>query len=157
MALKQLICKRGHNKDIVGRTLNGGCHECKLHSQRVIRSRMTIEDKLKQKEAVRQYRLRLHREDPDFVKERDKRSNLKKNYGISLEDYNKLFNDQNGLCLGCYRHQKQLTRSLDVDHCHDSGKVRGLLCSNCNRSLGWANESPEILRRLAEYIEKRGS
>jgi len=78
---------------------------------------------------------------------------LKKDFGISLEDYNRLFAEQKGLCLGCYKHQSQLKGRLAVDHCHKTGKVRGLLCTQCNLSLGNAFDDAHILRRLAEYID----
>lgn len=77
-----------------------------------------------------------------------------KRYGISLEQYKKLFEVQNGLCLGCYKHQKGLIKRLYVDHCHETGKIRGLLCGNCNFAIGQAKEQPEILRRLADYVER---
>jgi hypothetical protein len=83
--------------------------------------------------------------------------NYKRQYGITLEQYNELFNNQKGLCLGCYRHQSQLSKRLAVDHDHKSGKIRGLLCFRCNSSLGRTLESPETLRRLADYLERNAA
>jgi len=59
-----------------------------------------------------------------------------KQYGISLDGYNKIFQKQQGKCAICGIHQSELYRSLDVDHNHNSGKVRGLLCNSCNMKLG---------------------
>ena len=88
----------------------------------------------------------------------DHRRNLvyKNKFGITLEQYNQMFIVQNGLCLGCYKHQKDDKRAFAVDHNHMTGRVRGLLCGNCNVALGNAQDSPTILRRLADYIEARG-
>lgn len=73
---------------------------------------------------------------------------LKRNYGITLADYNKLFEEQKGLCGICGKPGK-----LVVDHDHTTGKIRGLLHNNCNRALGFFLDNPTILRKAAEYIE----
>lgn len=72
-------------------------------------------------------------------------------YGISLEEYNKLLIKQNYCCAVC----KDIPtyQRLHVDHCHKTGKIRGLLCQSCNVSIGKMKESPILLRALAEYIE----
>src|ERR1700688_5078254 len=79
--------------------------------------------------------------------------NLLSSYGLTLNQYNKMFESQNGLCLGCYKHQSEFTYRLFVDHCHKTGKIRGLLCSGCNRALGGVHDVPDTLRRLADYLE----
>ena len=66
-----------------------------------------------------------------------KNNHLKFHYNIGISEYNQLFNKQEGKCLICGRHQENLNKDLAVDHCHKSGKVRGLLCSSCNPKLGW--------------------
>lgn len=60
---------------------------------------------------------------------------LRTNYNITIEDYNELFQKQNGCCDLCGIHQSELDRRLAVDHNHETGKVRGLLCIVCNRNL----------------------
>ncbi|MDE1868165.1 MAG: endonuclease VII domain-containing protein [Thaumarchaeota archaeon] len=93
---------------------------------------------------------------------KENKSEVKKNrellykYNISLEDYNKLFIDQNGCCAICKVHQKDLTMRLAVDHCHTSNKVRSLLCTNCNTLLGQAKESIEILTSAISYLQEHG-
>ena len=62
---------------------------------------------------------------------------LKYEYGITLDDYNKMFNEQEGKCAICQRHQNELKKILYVDHDHKTGEVRGLLCKNCNVALGF--------------------
>src|SRR5271156_5229416 len=71
---------------------------------------------------------------------------MKKDYGITLEEYDKMLKDQNNLCLICENpetsinpYNKKIVR-LSIDHCHKTGKIRGLLCGNCNRLIGLAKE-----------------
>ncbi len=76
---------------------------------------------------------------------------LRRNFGISLEEYKEKLVLQNGGCFICG--QKPRKRQLAVDHNHATGQVRSLLCNLCNRLVGCAREQPEILRRAATYIE----
>lgn len=81
-----------------------------------------------------------------------KDSFLKRNFGISLEDYNRMFIAQNGCCLICKQHQSSLKRALAVDHCHETKKVRGLLCCNCNAALGYMKENKEWIHNMNSYL-----
>lgn len=64
-------------------------------------------------------------------------SKFKQRYGISLENFNEISTKQNDRCLICDKHKSDnKLGKLFVDHCHKSGKVRGLICDNCNRGLG---------------------
>lgn len=84
-----------------------------------------------------------------------KDNRLRRTYGITLEEYNKMFEDQNGCCAICNEHQLTLNQILYVDHCHESGRVRGLLCLNCNILLGKAKDSEKILFKAIEYLKKK--
>ena len=79
---------------------------------------------------------------------------LKRSYGITPEEYNQMFLKQEGKCTICYRHQSVLRRRLAVDHCHESKKIRGLLCDNCNPMLGYAKDNITILESAIEYLNK---
>ncbi len=79
---------------------------------------------------------------------------LKKTYNITLDDYNEMFNKQEGKCIICSKHQSQLTSPLNVDHDHESGQIRELLCNTCNRAIGMLGDSVEILNSAKEYLEK---
>ncbi len=74
-------------------------------------------------------------------------------YGITLEDYNRMFAEQNGCCAICGKHQTELDRTLAVDHCHKSGKVRKLLCIKCNAVLGLVNDNIDLLEELILYVK----
>ena len=79
---------------------------------------------------------------------------LMKLYGINNDEYNSMFNSQNGCCAICGIHQSELKKRLSVDHDHITGVVRGLLCDRHNRGMGYFSESPELLRKTADYLEK---
>lgn len=85
--------------------------------------------------------------------EKYKNYTLKSSYGITLEDYNKMFSEQEGCCKICNTHQTQLKRKLFVDHCHTTGAVRGLLCQPCNTLLGQAKDDVEILNNAISYLQ----
>jgi hypothetical protein len=66
-----------------------------------------------------------------------------------------LLEEQGGKCAVCGKLNNEGRRRLAVDHDHKTGKVRGLLCGNCNTALGLVKEDPEILSLLADYLRKR--
>jgi hypothetical protein len=70
-------------------------------------------------------------------------------YGISLADYDRMYAQQGGRCKMCKRKPK---RGLCVDHCHATGRVRGLLCHNCNSLLGLAGDDPSVLMAGRLYL-----
>jgi hypothetical protein len=76
----------------------------------------------------------------------------KSNYGISIEDYNAMFEDQEGRCAICKKHQMEFKKKLHVDHKHETGQVRGLLCHNCNLAIGRLMEDPVIIKSALEYV-----
>ena len=74
-----------------------------------------------------------------------------KEYGLSLENYNLLLEKQNSLCAICY---KVFDVALDIDHCHKTLKVRGLLCKSCNVGLGYFKDNQETLLNAAKYLKE---
>ena len=87
---------------------------------------------------------------PEVLKRKSERYRTKK-YGISPEEYNTMVETQGGVCLIC--HQPGDTRfGLVVDHDHDSGAIRGLLCANCNQGIGHLQDDPDRMRRAADYV-----
>lgn len=77
---------------------------------------------------------------------------LRRNYGITAEQYEEMSARQHGLCAMC-EHVCSSGKQLAVDHCHSTGKVRALLCMNCNQGIGKFKDNPELLRKAADYIE----
>lgn len=78
---------------------------------------------------------------------------------LTPEEYNALWEAQGGVCASCGHPEramlKKRARELAVDHCHTTGRIRGLLCGNCNRALGLLYEDPQRIQALLEYTEKR--
>jgi hypothetical protein len=83
---------------------------------------------------------------PEYV--RDKQ--LRRDFGISLDEYNQMVAACDGLCHLCGRPPGKY--SLAVDHCHDTGRIRGLLCTKCNTALGTLGDNEEGLLRALAYL-----
>lgn len=80
---------------------------------------------------------------------------MKKRYGIDWERYNELLEKQDHKCAICGSSDSQSERTsgkLFIDHCHSTGKVRGLLCSKCNHALGQFNDQEDLLLKAVEYL-----
>lgn len=92
-------------------------------------------------------------ENKEKIAEGYRRHILKKNFGITKEEYDQMLAHQNGVCAICLE-VCATGRDLAVDHDHETGKVRGLLCRDCNVSLGLMKDDPNRLRKAAEYLEQ---
>lgn len=80
--------------------------------------------------------------------------NLRTNYGINLSDYQAMLSEQGGACAICRGTEPKDGRNyFHVDHCHATGKVRGLLCGTCNRGLGFFYDDPTLLAKAQTYLE----
>ncbi len=90
--------------------------------------------------------------DPERRKRKGWLWRLKK-YGLTEAAYNAMLAEQGGVCGICRRARLQAGYKLAVDHCHTTGKVRGILCTNCNTAIGKMRESPTLLRAAADYLE----
>lgn len=84
---------------------------------------------------------------------------LKKSYNLSLEDYRSILESQNGVCVICGKEEtlklRGVTKPLHVDHNHRTGKVRGLLCNECNSGLGRFKDNIELLQSAIQYLRER--
>jgi len=79
---------------------------------------------------------------------------LKKRYGITIDQYNDTLEKQNHCCYICKKHKSEFDKPFGVDHCHTTGKVRGLLCGKCNRAIGLLEDNKDIINSAKEYLEK---
>lgn len=106
------------------------CKECACIKQTKRHQKQTPEQKLRKKETF-----------------------ILRTYGITMREYNSLFEKQEGKCASCKIHQSELLKALVIDHCHKTMKVRGLLCAGCNLALGNVKESYDSLIALAAYVK----
>jgi len=91
-------------------------------------------------------------------KERYKLKYIERNYSISSEDYLEIKEKQGNKCAICGLDERTVrNKELAVDHCHTSNKVRGLLCSQCNRALGLFQDSTEILEKALNYLKNNNN
>jgi len=83
---------------------------------------------------------------------------LQSKYGITLDQYNEMLKKQNNLCIICGKEETTIIRgkllNLAIDHNHKTGKVRGLLCINCNHLLGNAKDNKQVLLNAINYLTK---
>lgn len=87
---------------------------------------------------------------------------IAKKYKLSQADYGELLSEHRNLCAICGKEETSvdgtsgMVKALAIDHCHETGKVRGLLCWRCNAMIGCAKESTETLRAAIRYLDKYG-
>lgn len=152
-------CKHGH----VGerRTGSSSCVECAR--QRRMKYYYAKDGKTRGREDARKRR----EKDPAAERQRAVRVNLKRKYGLTEQAYREMFDAQQGRCAIC---DEAVVSRLDesrplysgrgapgreiarVDHCHATGRVRGLLCSDCNIMLGHARDEEEVLLKAIRYL-----
>ena len=133
------------------------CSRCKIEQDvREFRKHKSTKDRLNshcrscERLSTKQWRLNnLHKKTAQ-----EWRYNLKRNYGITPKDYETLLSNQNNVC-GICKLKCISGRKLAVDHCHYTGKIRGLLCCNCNRGLGLFKHDISILDNALQYIMDR--
>lgn len=141
---------RGKN----GRRANCKACDASRHVSYVAANRDKVNAKRRQSQAAPEVRARLaqrqrekRRQDPERFRDHDR----KKLYGISRAEWERLLQEQGGRCAVCFREAP-----LAVDHCHKTGKVRGLLCRSCNCAIGLFHEDTERMAQAVTYLRTRG-
>jgi len=109
------------------------------------------------KECRRKYQREYVKRIPDpypdkkKYKSRWRAYSLKADYGLSLEEYNKILDKQGGVCAICLNPCTS-GKNLGVDHCHKTNKIRGLLCQSCNTGLGKFRDNRKLLNKAISYL-----
>lgn len=119
------------------------CRKCSSESCR----KYGTENKPRRNARLKQWR----KENPDKAKKLDRRRMLKRNYGLSPESADKLFRDAGEKCEVCGTAETRLC----IDHCHTTGRVRGILCTSCNTFLGRIENNSSLLKNLETYLKTR--
>ena len=128
----------------------------RLHGQNreTYRRRMEGDPEFSEKNAKRS-RV-AYQDNPEKVKATQRRSFLRIKYGIEQEDYDRMFEEQGGLCAPCRKSETRKRNGivvlLSIDHNHNTGKVRALLCTSCNQSIGKFMHDPDLLEAAAKYL-----
>ena len=117
------------------------CRDCVREYQLELYHKLPVEKKRERKEKSVQA----------LGKDYFKRYKLNRYYNLTLEEFNLMYESQNGKCYIC---EKKISgKEVKVDHNHLTGKVRKLLCHNCNTSLGLLNEDVKIFEKCIEYLK----
>lgn len=105
-------------------------------------------------EKMKEYRKAQH---PYDRKRRTRNSNLKRKFGITIDEYDEMLFGQGGKCKICQVSYTTLSQELNVDHNHSTGQIRGLLCSKCNTLVGYLEKNKHLLEVAEFYIKTSGS
>lgn len=105
----------------------------------------------KDREQSREYMRRKRREEPELMREKNRQAHYRAKYKMSVEEGEVMFKAQGSACAIC-RTQDNNGRRWHTDHCHTSGRVRGILCNHCNLMLGHARDNPTTLIAAAKYL-----
>ncbi len=123
-----------------------GCGESKSECEFYLQPSVLRGHTVKCKECIKRYS--RNRARPN--NKQDNRSwRLRSSYGLTQIDYDRMVADQSGKCAICQR----VCSELHIDHCHDTGVVRGLLCTDCNRGIGMLKHDPEIFMSAIKYLK----
>jgi len=132
------------------------CKDCiNAYSRELIKN--NPEYAKRRRESVKKWML----ENPEAYKLRQRYHHLKREWNMSLDEYNAMLEKQNGVCAICKKPElstrgRATSQSLAVDHCHETGKIRELLCMDCNQTLGKFNDDPSWFIAASEYLIKHG-
>lgn len=95
-----------------------------------------------------------HKHESPATPRNNKAGKLKLRYGMTYEQWEQMRENEKYSCMICGITEAEIDKKLDVDHCHNSGKVRGVLCNPCNNMIGQAKDNILTLRAAADYLEK---
>ncbi len=137
MPVRSQVCARGHDKILLGEDKHGRCKTCAVMKANEWNKAHPAIFNSRRRNTYWKYHGILNKDGTDFT----------------CVDYDRQYQIQQGKCNGCGIHQSELTSRLHSDHDHKTGIFRFLLCMNCNRTLGHAQDSPIVLRRLADLLE----
>ena len=140
MRTKIKTCKRGHEKTTENTGRGGRCKTCKCEYDR----KRYAANPEKQRERRRKYR----KANPEKQRECRRKWQLKSKYGLTEAEHEAMLEQQNGLCRICGKAEK-----LVVDHNHETGKVRGLLCPGCNKGIGFLGDTSEGVQKALTYLQ----
>lgn len=102
----------------------------------------------------RKYEKTYAANNPDMVWLKNRRRHYRRTYGIELEQAIALLERQGNACAICRCPLDAFSHNTHVDHCHDTKRVRGILCRTCNMQVGWYEKWPNFHQHAASYLER---
>lgn len=97
---------------------------------------------------------KYYRENREKIKVRRRNAHLLEKFKISASDYDNMLREQGGGCAVCGSERKKNGSSLQVDHSHETGAIRGILCYRCNIGLGYFKDNIILLEKAKNYLQK---
>ena len=126
------------------------CREEKLTTDFYVRNNINMVRHSSCKECDKARSRLRHQQNPDRTRNND----LKRNYGITIDEHTQMYEEQDGVCAVCEKPGDGKWKKLCVDHDHKTGKVRQLLCRNCNMVLGQVGDNINLLEEMIKYLQK---
>lgn len=142
--------------------LSRECRDCRnIRLREWSRAKVDQDPAFREKRSQYWQKFRQERGD-EWARKRNREHKLQMHYGITVEQYDEMLARQGGRCAICRRTSAEAADvrkeyGLAVDHCHDTGRVRGLLCSSCNFGLGNFQDSADLLHEAVEYLKRSAS
>lgn len=136
--------KRNSSKD-------GFRGSCKICRSKIAKNRY---DRIP--EIIKKKRQEYYQKNKEEFFHKTRKQHLKKKFNITIEDYKNLLDNQSNKCAICESNsaKNKLNKNFSVDHCHRSGKIRGLLCNKCNAGIGYFEDNVHFLKNAIKYLEK---
>ena len=106
------------------------------------------------KDKYREWMKEWRANNPERTREIEEKATLKKRYGVTPEDYDRMLEERGGCCEICGRSGVDCKRSLCIDHDHLTGNLRGLLCVKCNLGIGYFGDNTTMLENAKMYLTK---
>jgi hypothetical protein len=132
----------------------GICKECKARKNKEYHREQQIQAREKQMQERRDFLLSLpFNERIEYIQKKRFQHDIKRKYGVSIERYNSMLKEQENVCAICGNPPDEHTQ-LYIDHNHETGAVRGLLCRDCNFGLGFFRDNIASLQNAVDYLKK---
>lgn len=128
------------------------CRSCRNEKQRMYWNGLPEDIREKRKNSS-EYQKEWVKKNSEKVKESARAQHLKRKFKMTVEEYDSILESQNGVCKIC-GNVCATNKALAVDHDHRTGKIRGLLCKNCNTALGLFKDDEELMLKAINYIKK---
>jgi hypothetical protein len=131
------------------------CRACRTEKQREYVKSLPPKN-AKQILAANEAQKRWRENNPERAKEHSRKTHLKIRFGMTVEQYDEMLKNQNGVCAICYN-KCATGNNLAIDHNHDTQEIRALLCKNCNTAIGLLKENIETIENMKKYLIKFNS